>query len=127
MSSQRGAQELVHDLSYMVYNEPVVKLAIEILQAHCLQGGVQLERATPAFQRHLTQFFLPFCREAIGSFLMVGFAPYRIRCDSDTGAKVPELLPIGTYSWSVMRHGWRENEDSQQPLVRYEVCFLYFG
>ena len=45
---------------------------------------------------------MPFCRDAIQSFLAVGFAPYRLRTLPD-GCIVPEILPIGTYSWNVSR------------------------
>jgi hypothetical protein len=57
---------------------------------------------TPHFARHIERIFIPFCRDAIQSFLVVGFAPYRIRTLRD-GCMVPEVLPLGTFSWNVTR------------------------
>jgi hypothetical protein len=57
---------------------------------------------TPNFQRHINKYFLSFCQDAIVSFLAVGFVPYRIRLN-EKGAKIPEVLPLGTFTWHVGR------------------------
>ena len=56
---------------------------------------------TPSFAAHLRRYFEPFCHEAIAAAVAVGFVPYRIRTHG--GHKVPEVLPMGTYTWSVAR------------------------
>ena len=71
------------------------------------------------------------------SFLAVGFAPYRIRMN-ERGAKIPEILPLGTFTWNVSRSNqgltatpWgrigdkpvaaQPKEFDTQPLLRYDV------
>jgi hypothetical protein len=125
-----------------------VQMAIRTLQSHCLLGGIQLRYGqsrslvpTPNFAQHLKRYFLPFCRDAILSFLTVGFAPYRIRLN-ERGAKIPEVLPLGTFSWRVAHSSqgltatpWGRIGDppqynnnnrgsiemDRQPLLSYEV------
>lgn len=114
-------------LARMLQDEAAVRQAICLLQQHCLSGGLSVRfpgnvAPTPHFARHIQRIFVPFCREAIQSFLVVGFVPYRIRMLSD-GCKVPEVLPLGTFSWSVSRDptllpkAWFFDRQSQQMNV----------
>jgi hypothetical protein len=102
-----GSSEYVNVLSVMMHDEASVRQAIYLTQQHCLSGGLTVTfqnnaQPTHHFEQHIHRYFLPFCRDAIQSFLAVGFAPYRFRTLRD-GCKVPEILPIGTYSWNVSR------------------------
>lgn len=105
--------ELIRNLSILIHDEPVVQMAIRILTSHCLGGGgIQLRYGgstppSPNFQRYLDKYFYPFCREAIVLYLAVGFVPYRIRLN-ERGSKIPEVLPLGTFTW----HVGRGNQDS---------------
>jgi len=105
--------ELVRNLSILIHDEPVVQMAIRVLTAHCLGGGgIQLRYGgttvpSPNFQRYLDKYFYPFCKDAIVLYLAVGFVPYRIR-KNEKGAKVPEALPLGTFTW----HVGRGNQDT---------------
>ena len=138
--------DLIRNIAYMIHDEPIVNMAIRILQSSCLGSGIQLKYGnggvpTPNFERHIKRYFHSFCKDAIQSFLTVGFAPYRIR-HNERGAKVPEILPLGTFSWSVAKSnqglsatpwnniGRREISNEQktlnsgidsQPLLKYEV------
>jgi len=90
--------EAVNMLSIMMHDEPMLQLGIRLLQNFCLAGGLQLRfkgnvPPTPNFARHIERHYLPFCREAIYSFMMVGFAPYRIRL-LENGSSIPEMLPL---------------------------------
>ena len=144
--------DLAYQLARMVLEEPVVRQGIRVLQAHCLCCGLSLHfgrdriPATPSFQQHIEHYYLEFCRQSIESFLTVGFVPYRI-CRMACGAQVPEVLPLGTFSWYVARYGamatspWvtlrdgrmpptdpgaKEQEQSGVgPLLRYEVSTAY--
>jgi hypothetical protein len=140
---------LIRNMAFMIHDEPTVQMAIRTLQSHCLLGGIQLRycknmNPTPNFAMHLKRYFTPFCRDAIQSFLTVGFAPYRIRLN-EKGAKIPEILPFGTFSWQVARSNqgltatpWgrigdppskpsTKNDNGNeaamdtQPLLRYEI------
>ena len=99
--------DYVNTLALMMHDEASVRQAIYLTQQHCLSGGLTVTfqnnaQPTPHFENHIQRYFVPFCRDAIQSFLAVGFAPYRLRTLRD-GCKVPEILPIGTYSWNVSR------------------------
>ena len=90
----------------MLYDEPCVMSAIRLVQSRCMRNGVDVRwgnntPATPAFANHMRRFYEPFCCEAIAAAIAVGFVPYRIR--EEGSHSVPEVLPFGTYTWSVMR------------------------
>jgi hypothetical protein len=98
-----GSSEFVNILAMMMHDEASVQQAIYLIQQHCLSGGLNVSfqnntHPTQHFENHIQRHFVPFCRDAIRSFLAVGFAPYRLRTLRD-GCMVPEILPIGTYSW----------------------------
>jgi hypothetical protein len=102
----RMGDDSIRLLAIMMRDEPVVRQGIRMVQSHCLSGGISLQfgekgtAPTPAFQRHVEFYYTEFCRHAIEAFMAVGFAPYRIR-EVGNGAKVPEILPIGSYGWCV--------------------------
>ena len=78
------------------------------------------------------------------SFLVVGFVAYRVRQLRD-GCLVPEVLPLGTFSWSVARDptllpkAWfmnnqkmsvaapakRQRRDDDGQILRYDVTSTY--
>lgn len=127
--------EYVRILTRMLHDEPAITSAISTLQNHCLRHGVMLKWGdtppTPSFQRHIREYYEPFCMDAILSFVAVGFAPFRLRREG--AHTVPEVLPIGTYTWSVARsqQAKRQREDGSSvprevpmhnpPLLRYDV------
>lgn len=103
------SNDYVRLITKMIYDEPCVMGSISMLQGCCLRQGIMLRWGntppTPSFQTHIQQHFVPFCREAILSCLAVGFVPYRLRRDSNhNNLVVPEVLPLGTYTWSVTRN-----------------------
>lgn len=143
--------ELIRNLAILIHDEPVVQNATRILQNHCLGGGgVQLRYSkevspSPNFQRFIDKYFYPFCKDAIISYLAVGFVPYRLR-KTDKGATVPEVLPLGTFTWHVGKSNqsnlatpWNsigkppaapsQNEEDgevdKQPLLKYIVNSAY--
>ena len=155
-SSNAGSsnEESVRHLMAMIQNEPVLRQVLRLAQNHCLSGGLHLRFGhhsdvppTPLFARHIEHYYVQFCRNAIVSFLAVGFAPYRIR-RLRGGIQIPEVLPLGTYSWYVTRNTtplqptpWRscatapatttttttttEEEEEDRPLLRIEVASAY--
>lgn len=141
--------ELIRNLATLIHDEPVVQMASRILISHCLGGGgIQMKYGnlgpSPNFQKYLNKYFHPFCKDAIMSYLAVGFVPYRIR-KNEKGAQVPEVLPLGTYTWHVTRSSqttigtpWNDigkpppsaNEEgegfsSDKPLLKYVVHSAY--
>ena len=155
MARPGSSGDVSYQLARMLLDEPSVRQGIRVLQAQCLCGGLMLhfgaERipATPSFMQHIEHYYMEFCRCAIESFMTVGFAPYRIR-RMRGGVRVPEILPLGAFSWHVSRHGsgmamapWvtlrdgrmpyvppekKEEQDDEQedgPLMRYDVMSAY--
>ena len=68
-------------------------------------------------------------REAIQSCVSVGFVPFRIRREGKT--LIPEVLPLGTYSWTVNScrnkrfKASEQEEGASMPLLFYDVTSLY--
>lgn len=97
--------------------EPVLQHCIKTLQGICLSQGVKLAKkgahdqdpetrqwstqATTEFQDHIDRFWVPFCEEALRMFYVCGFVPWHVRRVPSTGDLVPEVLPLGTFTWCV--------------------------
>lgn len=95
--------------------EPVMQHCIKTLQGICLAQGVKLASkgvhdqdpatkkwdsgATTQFQKHIDKYFVAFCEEAIRCFYVCGFVPWHVRRLASTGDLVPEVLPLGTFTW----------------------------
>lgn len=83
-------------------NEPVVQQVFSIVENVCLAHGIAMtgKKPTPNFQRHMDLYYLPFLRTAIRAMHMYGFVPWRVM-KLDSGDHIPEVLPPGTFRWSV--------------------------
>jgi hypothetical protein len=144
----RVSSDYVRLITKMIYDEPSVMGTISMLQSICLRQGILLHWGTtpptPSFHAHIQRNFLPFCREAILSCLAVGFVPFRLRREStNNNLVVPEVLPLGTYTWSVTRNEQRQSGSKNKkrkteeawspsvhilanpPLLKYEVNCSY--
>ena len=130
------SSDYVRIITKMIYDEPCVMGAISMLQSLCLRQGIMLRWGTtpptPSFHRHIQQHFVPFCREAILSCLSVGFVPFRLRRETrNSNLVVPEVLPLGTYTWSVTRNEQRSAKRQKgvilpnPSLLKYEVSCSY--
>lgn len=58
-------------------------------------------QATTEFQDHINKHWIPFCEEAVRMFYVCGFVPWHVRRIPSTGDLVPEVLPLGTFTWTV--------------------------
>ena len=144
-----ASNDLARQLLHMVFHEPVMRQVTRLVQNHCLSGGLHMHFAsnvppTPNFARHIEHYYTEFCRDAIFSCLAVGFVPYRVR-RLPNGAQIPEVLPLGTYTWYVARGAtppqstlWQtidgrapptrsadEEAAASVPMLRYEVSTVY--
>lgn len=120
--------EYVQTIGRMLYDEPVVHRGISLLQTRCLQHGIEVRwfkntPPTPSFARHIQRYYVPFCKDAITMALAVGFVPYIIR--SEGALKVPEVLPLGTFTWSVMRADQQYPVRKGGPLLQYVITTTY--
>lgn len=80
----------------------------------CMQ--VRGQKPTPAFQRHINRYYTDFCEQAIRSMFACGFVPWRLR-RLLSGDIVPEVLPLGTFSWGI-REGNESYRKTQEDLHR---------
>ena len=87
----------------LVTSEPTLNQCFKVIESTCLSQGIHCRVAgsevSEAFQRHIDEFYIPFCKAAIRAFFTYGFVPWRTRRISH-GDEVPEVLPAGTFSWS---------------------------
>ena len=128
------SHDYVKVVTKMIYDEPCVMGAISMLQSLCLRQGILLRWGstppTPSFHSHIQKNFVPFCKEAILSCLAVGFVPFRLRREGNL--VIPEVLPLGTFSWSVNRNEQQSHKRQKgaqivqnPPLLRYDVNCSY--
>ena len=86
----------------LVTSEPTLNQCFKIIESTCLSQGIHCRvdnaEVSEAFQRHLDEFYVPFCKAAIRAFFTYGFVPWRARRIS-RGDEVPEVIPPGTFSW----------------------------
>ena len=89
----------------LVHQEPTLAQAFRIIQTQVLQGQFNLHvdgvEATPAFLNFAEEHYTPFCRDAVKAMFTYGFVPWRFRF-LRSGDKVPEVLPAGTFTWSII-------------------------
>ena len=86
----------------LVTSEPTLSQCFKIIESTCLSQGIHCRvdaaEVSEAFQRHIDDFYVPFCKAAIRAFFTYGFVPWRARRISK-GDEVPEVIPPGTFSW----------------------------
>jgi hypothetical protein len=86
----------------LVTSEPTLNQCFKIIESTCLSQGIHCRvdnaEVSEAFQRHIDEFYVPFCKAAIRAFFTYGFVPWRARRISK-GDEVPEVIPPGTFSW----------------------------
>ena len=82
--------------------EPTIQQCFKTIESTCLSQGIHCrlegKDVSEKFQRHLDEFYVPFCKAAIRAFFAYGFVPWRLRKIAK-GDEVPEVLPPGTFSW----------------------------
>lgn len=124
-SETKDSQQYIYYLAQMIHSEPMIERCLSLVTSHVLVNGItcytedQTRAPTPKFQAFVSRYYVPFCRDAIRVFFMLGFVPWRIRRVLDyTGAmqKIPEVLPLGTFEWTVSagnnEDGNRDNNNS---------------
>ena len=86
----------------LVTAEPTLTQCFKVIESTCLSQGIQCRLdgrgVSDDFQRHIDEFYMPFCKAAIRAMFAYGFVPWRLRKIAK-GDEVPEVLPAGTFSW----------------------------
>lgn len=125
MSNNR--KNIVDAIIHMVHNEASVSTAIWTLQKHCLCNGISMQfqngqAASPAFQAYVERHYTKFCKNAIETCMAVGFIPFRLRRGEQGLDVFPEVLSLGTFSWTVQPS---RDKKPGQPLLLYDVKCQY--
>jgi hypothetical protein len=118
----------------LVHQEPTFAQAFRIIQTQVLQGDLRLKvnsvDASPAFLRFARKFYIPFCRCAIRAMFTYGFVPWVFR-RLESGDIVPEVLPAGTFTWSIIQGNTAKQEndygDDASKTLLYDVQLLHTG
>lgn len=132
--------ESYHLLMEVGNQDPVMQHCLKTLQGICLSQGIHMGKkkdtsaiyshnkaqeatesgATEAFQRHLEKYYLPFCMEAIRCFFICGFVPWHVRRLHSTGDLVPEIVPLGTFTWNIELRSQRMNRKRKERRMPHE-------
>jgi hypothetical protein len=127
-------QESFSLLLELVNQEPTLTQAFRIIQTQVLHGDIRLQidgvPASPAFMRFAEDHYVPFSRDAIKAMFTYGFVPWHFRT-LRSGDVVPEVLPAGTFTWSVIQSsaaskGTDYGDDGSKQLL-YDVKLLHAG
>ena len=96
--------------------EPIIQQAFSIIENVCLAHGVTMagKKSTANFQQFIDMHYVPFLRNSIRAMHMYGFVPWRIM-RLESGDKVPEVLPPGTFRWTV------ETSKDNDAMLSYKV------
>ncbi len=113
----------------LMAHEPTVLQCLGIMEATCLSQGLFCkiggERCGDDFQRFLDRHYAPFCRQAIRAIIAYGFVPWRVRRLRKGGDEVPEVIPMGTFTWTTeipsVQSSNAPRQDPDPGLVTYRV------
>lgn len=119
-SSQRASDfaESYHLLLELLTSEPFLQECLQIIENTCLCRDLEFtigdSRPAKRFQAFINRHWLPFLRCAIRQQHGLGFVVWTVRT-LRTGEKVPEVLPLGTFTWVV------EPEKTNRSSLKYRV------
>jgi hypothetical protein len=98
--------------------EPIINQAFTIIDSVCLSHGVTAsakgQGLTDDFQSHVDRHWTPFLKGAIRAMHALGFVPWRVM-RLPPGDRVPEVLPFGTFRWTV------EVSEKNDAMLSYRV------
>ena len=109
MSRQKQRSMDISESYYLLLElcccEPIIQQAFSIIENVCMAHGVTVahgpsKQTKASFQHFIDMHYVPFLRNAIRAMHMYGFVPWRIM-RLESGDKVPEVLPPGTFRWTV--------------------------
>ncbi|KAJ1465986.1 hypothetical protein T484DRAFT_1757008 [Baffinella frigidus] len=86
--------------------------------------------AAPAFMQFTREHYIPFCRDAIKAMFTYGFVPWHFR-SIRSGDVVPEVLPAGTFTWSIIQNNATNKEcdygDDASKALLYDIKLIHAG
>jgi hypothetical protein len=122
---QKRAQDLAeshHLLLELLVSEPFLQECLQMIENICLSreleftmqgGGTPSEEFKAFINRHYPRFLKNAIRQAQG----LGFVVWCVR-RLPSGDKVPEVLPLGSFTWSV------EMDPTHRSTLRYKIQLI---
>ena len=120
MSAQkaRDVSESYYLLLELLTSEPFVQECLQLIENMCLSRELNFtingKPPTPEFGAFINRNYYQFLKNAIRQAHGLGFVVWCVR-KLPSGDKVPEVLPLGTFTWTV------EPDDSGRKSLRYKV------
>jgi hypothetical protein len=123
-SARKRAQEISESyvlLIELLTSEPFLQECLQLIENTCLTGEVQFKidgrDPAPKFRDFVNTHYYSFLKNAIRQAHGLGFVVWCIR-KLPSGDKVPEVLPLGTFSWTV------EPDPTGARSLRYKIQLL---
>jgi hypothetical protein len=102
----------------LLTSEPFMQECLQLIENMCLSRELNftLNGAQPSaeFRRFVNRHYYQFLKNAIRQAHGLGFVVWCLR-KLPSGDKVPEVLPLGTFTWTV------EPDDSGRRSLRYRI------
>jgi hypothetical protein len=102
---------------------------MKVVSSTCLAHGIEIksESGKPAekFEAFVQRHYTGFCEDAIRCMFTCGFVPWRLR-KLDSGAWIPETIPLGTFVWSAERNtaGPTKRKRHSTEALSYKIRFV---
>jgi hypothetical protein len=122
---QKRAKDMAeshHLLLELLSSEPFMQECLQMIENICLSreldftmqgGGSPSDKFKSFVNRHYPRFLKNAIRQAHG----LGFVVWCVR-KLPSGDKIPEVLPLGTFTWSV------EMDSTNQSTLRYKIQLI---
>ena len=115
---QRDIAESRHLLLELLTSEPFVQECLQLMENMCLSRDIDFdigtEPPTKEFKAFVNRHYYPFLKNAIRQAHGLGFVVWCLR-KLPSGDHVPEVLPLGTFTWAV------EPDPTGERSLRYRV------
>ena len=109
-------------LTTIVTREPMMQYVIDLLNNLCLNNGVRVSVAFTKPPKEFTDFFEMYFVSILPNVLRYklycGFIPWVVYQHPVTGDRVPMLLPLGSFSWTVRTKDMFTNRSTSNNAKR---------
>ena len=111
--------ESYHLLLELLTSEPFLQECLQTIENTCLCRDIEFSiegetQPSKKFRAFINRYWYPFLRSAIRMQHGLGFVVWTVRT-LKTGEKIPEVLPLGTFTWAV------EPEKTNRSSLRYRI------
>jgi len=117
MQRAKDIAESYHLLLELLTSEPFLQECFQLIENMCLSREIEFtvdngSQPSKEFRSFVNQHYHRFLKNAIRQAHGLGFVVWCVR-RLPTGDKIPEVLPLGTFTWAV--------EPDAESLLRYKV------